>query len=115
MGVGRTLYRSANPVHGFVLNVFRARARAQCSGARNQSMGAIAKRYPAYEPFNCEHEHRPWRRTEHEHDVFGSHPSLSPRQAGCSIKAERREPSGGKRSGHGMVLRASTRMLAHLG
>jgi hypothetical protein len=41
MGVGRTLYRSANPVHGFVLNVFRARARAQCSGARNQSMGAI--------------------------------------------------------------------------
>jgi hypothetical protein len=38
MGVGGTLYRSFNPVHGFVLNVFRARARAP---ARTRSMRAI--------------------------------------------------------------------------
>jgi hypothetical protein len=36
MGVGGMLYRSANPAHGFVLNVFRAPARA-----RARSMGAI--------------------------------------------------------------------------
>ena len=120
MSVGGTLYRPANPVHGFVLNVLRTRARAR---NRNRSMVAIvptlmvnplgerggcdwiAKSYLAYEPFDCEHEHRPWMRTEHEHDVFRSHPRLDPRQAGCSIQAERREPSGLKRSRHSKINR----------
>ena len=44
-----------------------------------------------------------------------SHPRLATRQAGCLIIAVRREPSGFKWSRHGMVLHASTRMLAHLG
>jgi len=44
-----------------------------------------------------------------------SHPGLATRQAGCLIIAVRRKPSGLKWSRHGMVLHASTRMLAHLG
>jgi hypothetical protein len=40
MSVGGTLYRPANPVHGFVLNVLRTRARARARN-RNRSMVAI--------------------------------------------------------------------------